>query len=160
MWPGCICPSRRGNSPQAPRRHPGRQDTSLSFTAPTARSGCRKALGLRGRRAGCDGRPASARRAFLALPCSLGFRFAASTAGNARLPQFAKVVARRRKSGFLQRPCPWPRLRRKGALEPWETWRAPIVQQADSPPRGLFFILFTNPRTLFPILTVSFFFSS
>ena len=42
---------------------------------------------------------------FLQLPCSLGFRLAASATGGARLPQFPMVVARRRQGGFLQLPC-------------------------------------------------------
>ena len=49
------------------------------------------------------GRAASARGAFLALPCALGFRLASSATGGARLPQFAKAVSWRRKRGLLQR---------------------------------------------------------
>ena len=40
---------------------------------------------------------------FLQLPCALGFRLASSATGGARLPQFAKAVSWRRKSGLLQR---------------------------------------------------------
>ncbi len=58
-------------------------------------SGCRTPLRVRGPSTGCNGRAASAHGAFLALPCSLGFRLASSATGSARLPQFAMVALRR-----------------------------------------------------------------
>ena len=42
--------------------------------------------GFWGRSAVCNGRAASARGAFLTLPCSLGFRLASSATGSPRLP--------------------------------------------------------------------------
>ncbi len=44
-----------------------------------------KPLGVGGRNAVRKGRAASAREAFLALPCSLGFRLAPPATGGARL---------------------------------------------------------------------------
>ncbi len=49
-----------------------------------------KPLGVRGPHAS-QGRAASARGAFLALPCSLGFRLAPPATGGARLPPEAII---------------------------------------------------------------------